>query len=1603
MAELVALALSVFVVGDVFADETYTAKFISNWKEPVFVETTGRLVLEHPGNYNGKMFVGWRDSRKKLHPKWAEVTITADAEYRAEYAPLDLSIWTAGSDGKVVGKRKTGRGIVYAIGDSMTFGTKAGGPGKAWAKQVADGLGLEYVNDAKAGSRLSAWRSVLTRSANHNQAFDSDVGGVTRERMLAGIRRAGVIAFTIGTNDLLYKNKGEDVAYRLFEFVEALHRENPQALVVVVGGDNVEAFREGGKYAEHGREAAVLNDALAKALNGPKFRDYAVYVDVTDLFGDPRMYEPCERAPDGVHPGFEGHRRIARKVLAVVEARPGAKAAPVFDLPPATAVAAIPPMVAMPSREAMWSLADAGRVRTLTREKISLNGLWAFKPEDRPQSLDAAPKTAAMNLFFKVPGKWPSKGGHVRNGMAVYDERGADVFGREVGEFDGAWYARTVAIPDAWRGREVKLGFAWIPSAVLVYVDGRKAGEVFFPGGEIRLTDALAPGAHEIAFYTSAKLPETLVTAFDAPDTARTFTKKAVNCRGVHGDVWLAAEPKGVRISDVQCRPSVKDGRLDFSVGFECADAAADAVRGLRAVAEVYDGERRVKTFASEAFAVEEGKRFVFGGAWTDPKLWDLDAPQNLYTLKMRLERNGRTIDEGYPEEFGFREIRIEGRNLLLNGSVVHFRPRNTRYPVEGAVSGEDVRQAALKMKAAGFNSLVSEANYGFSEGDLSMIELTLKETSRVGMAMTIGLPHPNRFDNPDNPHHWQYGPAYDRLVQYIVKRFQNVPGLLYWSSTHNQTGYESDQNPEIISGKPEEIPTGIIDWRQRFRKLALVVNEKMGEFDPTRPVYHHESGALGTFYTLNCYLNWAPIQERSDWFEHWERHGVVPLFLVEWGTPHIASWSSYRGGPKQVNIWSARDWTQQCWMNEFNASFLGERAFGDSPSKRLLMDRHQYKLKGNRPSYYGGNFTQPLIEEADTHEVLSMYARRNYRDMRARGVTSFLPWDMDGGTFFTNNPALPSGGVPRAGALDGIKAFGVVKSDYYHGLFDQADELPRGVGCVLRETHAPLLGWIAGPTDRFTVVNDACRAGETLEKSLVMLNDTRRSQTIAWRWVVPGVGAKAEGRVEIAPGGRADVPIAVKIPATHAPGRAQIHADFRVVEGTEAGQWSAQDAFALRVLPAARKARLASSVRVVDPEGTAKALLTAVGVPFEEAKAAPGDGLLVIGRRALDRVPFDLAAVARAGVKIVVLEQDAATLSALGFRTQEYGLRNLFSLDGAFDSLDLTDWRGNATLLPETLDEDKMSGQFPVRQWEGFENRRVWRAGNRGLVAGVLPEKPAVGDFRARVHGGFDLQYAPVLEYTEPGVRVMLCQLEVSGRTERSPEAEEAFAAVLEQADRPLPAAAAATTWVLEGGDAVAKTLHTLKIPFAAAASAEDAKPGDVLVFGPGVKVGGSLTPLVERGVNVLVLGVSAVEANTLLPGLGARACSRHEYPAFHASLRAHPALRGVSNADIQWTYPSNLDGLARFGDDVLLARSIGKGTIVFSSIAPWVFDDAEIALRVNRRRASQLVTRLACNLGATPASGFLDRLRDPPADGFRLYADTPRQDDDPYRYYRW
>jgi hypothetical protein len=65
-------------------------------------------------------------------------------------------------------------------------------------------------------------------------------------------------------------------------------------------------------------------------------------------------------------------------------------------------------------------------------------------------------------------------------------------------------------------------------------------------------------------------------------------------------------------------------------------------------------------------------------------------------------------------------------------------------------------------------------------------------------------------------------------------------------------------------------------------------------------------------------------------------------------------------------------------------------------------------------------------------------------------------------------------------------------------------------------------------------------------------------------------------------------------------------------------------------------------------------------------------------------------------------------------------------------------------------------------------------RCGNWGSVASALIEKPGRGNFLPIVDGGYSLQYSPLMECREGSGVMILCQLDVTGRTEDDPAAQQ-------------------------------------------------------------------------------------------------------------------------------------------------------------------------------------------------------------------------------------
>ncbi|WP_303056023.1 glycoside hydrolase family 2 TIM barrel-domain containing protein [Victivallis vadensis] len=1194
----------------------------------------------------------------------------------------------------------------------------------------------------------------------------------------------------------------------------------------------------------------------------------------------------------------------------------------------------------------VFSLNDAWRLSTPTREQISLNGLWQFRPCIQKEDSAAVPAQDTGWGWFKVPGHWP---GTLRNnsrlGSATPFYLSSYIRRKMPRTLYSAWYRRVIAIPGDWRGRRILLKLDLVQSKAAVRIDGKSAGVLFFPGGELDVSSHVTPGGkHEIAILVEA---EPRILTVNMGETRAYTELREMDNRGLCGEAMLEAIPPRHSISDTAIRTFVGKRQIEFDVGFH------ELVAGtylLEATVSGPDGFSR--TFPAKTVMADGkgGTRFSLIYDWIAPRLWDIDTPENLYTVEISLkDLQGHILDRFYPEEFGFREFGIEGRNFLLNGKIIHLRALPIDNSGASSIADEaSVTELVRKMREFHVNFLIDSV-YSFNPGTFCYQDAYRKTTSRLGILTSITMPR--SLDFPGLSGNPELQERFRKIAGYRLRRYQNLPGLVMLATSHNYAGYSDHQNPlKIANGfTPERhgICTGT-------RMEALCADGLLKKLDPTRPVYHHDAGMLGAVHAVNLYQNWAPPQERSDWLEDWEKNGKAPVFFTEYGMPHIASWSSNRG---PGFIWLQK--AVQCfWLDEFNAETLGEQAYRQEEKKREYFSRKSVtsNQSGNRPRW----FFWPESPQLD--QVRAAYVWKNIRDLRGRGISALLPWDSF--AFHSRQTSVPDT-VPNPERFRNLKCPGLVP-DYKAAFQNHCFSDPLNTyqysltGKALEEAFREILMWIGGAPGDFTESSLHFSPGETVEKSIVILNDSRQEQSFDWLWKRNGTKEEA-GNCRLAPGTKTEIPIRFRLSAESV----TVTAEVRSGNGE---LWS--DSITLHpIQPPA--VRLQSKVGLYDPEGTAAPLLDKLGIPYQAvSKTAELDDveLLILGRHALDRFPLHLEEALKQGMKLLILEQSARTLSRIGIRSNTQGLRTVFPAGREFPEL-LENWRGSSTLLPPYLELPEIAHGYPAENWNGFINRRIWRSGNRGNVAAVLPEKPSVGNWLPLYQGGFDLQFAPLLLMTEGRSRILFCQLEISARTVQDPQAEQTLAKALRYLDDTSPAPVR-KVWY-SGNEKLRTQLEQTGV---VCEKIDPAKlsSGDLLVLGPGEAVPGNLRRRIQGGLNVLACGLTGAELSRFVPEVNA---SPGEWMSdWVDGLGERPEYRGIGNAELHFRYPLRFDGFPKdsTGGISLNSIRIGRGILVMMQLPPWRFDRKVHATRTTARRADFLLMRLLANLGAEFRTGF-------------------------------
>lgn len=1271
--------------------------------------------------------------------------------------------------------------------------------------------------------------------------------------------------------------------------------------------------------------------------------------------------------------------------------------------------AALPPSV-----RAVWDLDKAHREKTATRERICLNGLWRWQP-----ATDAADSVSTGQWgFFKVPGFWPGAASYIQeDGQTLH--RHPSWKDADIRSINAAWYQRAFTVPADWKGRQIALSADCVNSFAVVFVDGRKVGEIRFPAGDIDLTNLCKPGGtHTLGLLVVALPLKGVLLSYSDTNAAREV-KGSVERRGLCGDVWLTSTPTGPRITDVRVDTSVRKGTVTISAAVE--GLAADGKYGL-AISIPTDTE---KTFAYGTFFtandVKDGRIATsLARAKISDQLWDIHTPQNTFVASVQLEdAKGNSLDAFYPVRFGIREFWIDGKDFYLNGTRIFL----SAVPLDNAQLGArsasyaGALEAMKRLKSFGINFVYTH-NYGCQPGSHVSFTEILRAADDIGMLVGFSQPHFGHYD-------WKSKEAdrdYARHAEFYVRAAQNHPSVVAYSMSHNATGYDEDMNPDLIDGIHDPRKDA---WSSNNAKLAMRAEAIVKALDPARIVYHHSSGHLGSMHTSNFYLNFAPIQEVSDWFEHWAAKGVKPMFPVEYGVPFSWDWTMYRGWYKGERSFGSAKVPWEFCLAEWNAQFLGDRAYqiSEREKQNLRFEGRQFKAgtlwhRWDYPHHVGArNFDERA-------EIFARYIRNNWRAFRTHGLSANSPWEHH--IFWKLKDGVNKGRHDFKADWDNLQKPGF-SPDYTHRQnwtmvtdFEASDWVPTAAAQAIYRNNRPLLAYIGGKPDAFTSKDHNFRPGETVEKQLIVINNARETITCNAEWSV-NLPKPIKGKVNqvVHTGNQTRFSLRLALPATLAPGHYQMTASVRFGNGE-----TQTDSFTFNVLPPPADVSGVAKVGLFDPKGETAKLLDGLKIAFQalDAKAdLAGYDTLIIGKNALtpDGSGPDVMRV-RDGLKVIVFEQSAKVLEQrFGFRVAEYGLREVFPrvpdhpLLAGLSPEHLHDWRGDATILPPRLEYILRPRYGPTVKWCDIEVPRVWRCGCRGNVASVLIEKPARGDFLSIVDGGYALQYSPLMEYREGKGMVLFCQMDVTGRTENDPAgdalARNIFGYVSTWKPRPIRAA-------LYAGDPRGKT-HLQLAGFTVDAYRKEALTADrVLIVGPGggKQLAGDAVVIgqwLKTGGHLLAIGLNEADAKAFLPGHVKMKEQEHIAAHFDPLGRAS-MFAGIGPADVHNRDPRKLplviDGASVIGNGILAKTA--DANIVFCQLAPWLFEPkTQMNLKRTFRRSSCLVTRLATNIGAAATTPLLGRFGSPVENAQArrwlngLHLDVPGEWDDPYRFFRW
>ncbi len=486
------------------------------------------------------------------------------------------------------------------------------------------------------------------------------------------------------------------------------------------------------------------------------------------------------------------------------------------------------------------------------RGQQCLNGWWDFNPvyvngrqHNQPGEI---PSSGWKEKAMIVPGSWKRGSSELNPGPEFWNEwRISDSYGMPAAwdSTNTAWYRRSFQLGEVRKDRSYFLRFDGILRESWIFVNGKETGhrkEGTLPS-EHDISDAVRPGLNEIVVF---------VTDYKRDENNRTFVQVGADqmgcMMGIWGDVFLEERPL-VRVNDVAIRTSTR--KNEITVIYTIRNKGKKTVT-LNPEFSISTYNKVHHSFTDETVTINPGeaKEIRRTEKWSGYIPWSPENPQ-LYYLNVGLKENNRYIDT-YSERFGFREIWIEGHNIILNGKPVHLLGEWGHKDHAGFFRPEYVRQWFGMLKDLNMNYI---RTHTFPHPQF-LIDLADEMGIMVCLESSWFMSGSQAMDKPE---FWENAKDHARDN---VKYYKNHPSVIFWS-TGNEVRWGWNIN-EVIKHGPE-------------------IQKIYEDNDPTRITYSDGSTSLWDERTQKIISRHYGLECTGE--EFWDKS--KPLHVGEFGKWH--------------------------------------------------------------------------------------------------------------------------------------------------------------------------------------------------------------------------------------------------------------------------------------------------------------------------------------------------------------------------------------------------------------------------------------------------------------------------------------------------------------------------------------------------------------------------------------------------------------------------------------------------------------------------------------------------------------------------------------------